>query len=153
MSPETIFAIITGASSVGFGVYAALSKESLKAAKDAAQEWKDKNTASREEIHALRADLNAQLLTMRDQWEDDKIELAKLRQQTNFDPVNQRLTSHIESQGKFNEALVNRLDKMADTHDRQFESQKMQNDAIIQIMERLVPIVSDEERHNQDEPI
>lgn len=153
MSPETIFSIIMGASTVGFAVYAALSREAIKSVKEDRDEWKGKSVSSREELHALRAQLNGELLTMRDAWEDDKIELAKLRQATNFDPVNQRLSAHIESQGKFNEALVNRLDKMTETQENQFRSQSRQNDAIIAIMQRLVPIVEDDELKRQEEPL
>lgn len=153
MSPETIFTVVTGATSLALGVATAFLNWLRSATAADRDEWKAKNAASREEIHTLRGELGAKIATMQADWEDDKIELAKLRQSTNFDPVNQRLSAHIESQGKFNEALVNRLDKMAETQEKQFESQRVQNDALIEVMRRLVPIVSTEEIKRQEEPL
>lgn len=128
-------------------------KKRLQEAKADAAYWKDRHDADRDEIHTINAEHMATMSTMQANWEDDKIELAKLRASTDFGPVDAKLTVFMDAQNKerieqarMNEALINRIDSASAAQDRQTK-------VFIQILEKLVPGVSREEIEQQEQPL
>lgn len=153
ITPESLGILLTGvasvATAVGSFVYARTRdatvrfyKEQVKDVTTEKDHWKGRHEADRQEIHDIR-----------DRWNQDRLELERLRVETNFSPVEAKLTAfmevqskHVESQNQFNAKLVDRLDEMGRTH-------KQQTDTFIKIMERLVPPLTADQIKEQEEPL
>lgn len=94
LDPYSMFISVSFAVSAGTAVYGALSRESLKAAKQDRDEWKEKEGKSREEVHARNNDLQGAVV--REAELRGEIEL--LKEKTDFSQVKNTLEGFIQRQ-------------------------------------------------------
>jgi hypothetical protein len=164
MSIEAIGVLVTGivsvATAVGSFVYARtrdatvafwkeqaanISKSSKEAVVSITQErddWKARHEADRLEIHGIR-----------EQWNHDRIELERLRAETNFSPIESKLNVFMDGQNKVNAGLMDRLDKVTDAQNRMAETFAEQTKTFVDTLERLVPELRKEQIEEQEKPI
>lgn len=164
MSPELVGLAITAgfgiALSVGTAVYAktrdvmvafyknqaesaiADAKDSVEAITKDRDNWQGRHESDRKEIHA-----------MREQWNYDKLELERLRAETNFTPIDTKLNAFMEGQNRVNNGLMDRMDKMTLAQIEMTESFKRQSDIFVSVVQRLVPALTIEEEKKQEEPL
>lgn len=160
MSPEIIGALVVAAAGACSMVYARTRDVMVNFYKNQAEKtvsdaqssielitkerdyWQNRHEEDRKEIHA-----------MREQWNYDKLELERLRTETNFTPIEAKLNAFMEGQNRVNEGIVNRLDEMSKSNKAMAQTFGEQTSTFIKVMERLVPALSPEEQEEQDKPI
>lgn len=160
MSPETISAIVVSAFAVGSFVYAktrdamvAFYKTQADKAASDAQASVDAITKEKDHWQSRHEDDRKELHGMREQWNYDKLELERLRTETNFTPIESKLNAFMDGQNRVNEGIVNRLDEMSKSNRAMAQTFGEQTATFIKVMERLVPALSDEEQKKQEEPL
>lgn len=171
MSPDIVGLAITAgfglALSVGAGVYAktrdvmvAFYKNQADRAMSEAQSSVEAITKEKDYWHERHEDDRKEIHAMREQWNYDKLELERLRAETNFTPIDTKLTAFIEGQNRFNsgvmeinKGMMDRMDNMAKAQTEMTESFKRQGEIFVSVVQRLVPALTAEEEKKQEEPL
>lgn len=170
MSLDVIGLAITAggiALSVGAGVYAktrdvmvAFYKNQADRAMSEAQSSVEAVTKEKDYWHERHEDDRKEIHAMREQWNYDKLELERLRAETNFTPIDTKLTAFIEGQNRFNsgvmeinKGMMDRMDNMAKAQTEMTESFKRQGEIFVSVVQRLVPALTAEEEKKQEEPL
>lgn len=171
MSPELVGLAITGglglAMAIGAGAYAktrdvmvTFFRDQAKSAQESAKESVEGITKEKDYWQGRHEDDRKEIHGMREQWNYDKLELERLRAETNFTPIDAKLTAFIEGQNRFNigvmeinKGIMDRMDNMAKAQTEMTESFKRQGDIFVAVVQRLVPALAAEEAKHQEEPL
>lgn len=164
MSPDIVGLAITAgfglALSVGAGVYAktrdvmvAFYKNQADRAMSEAQSSVEAITKEKDYWHERHEDDRKEIHAMREQWNYDKLELERLRAETNFTPIDTKLNAFMEGQNRVNNGLMDRMDKMTEAQIEMTQSFQRQSDIFVSVVKRLVPALTKEEMQEQEEPL
>lgn len=146
MTADGVLLVVGGISgtaiTVGFAVWGmskdkfiAMYKRDADRALAERDEWKGKYEDRAQEIHDIR-----------DAWNDDRVDLERLKAETNFAPIEKKLNDFIESQTQLNFQLLDSLKKFAETQQEQATMFRI-------CMEKLVPTLSKEIQEEQQKEL